>query len=258
MDWGTLVRVTLQLYLRSLQEAWPQGLRNWWLIFLPILYSPILSLATFLVAPLGFVGGVLVALAMAACVSSYLYFIGGVVSGRRVFWRDLGESFGAYLGSVISILFILMLIQWALALALPPAPGTQAVRTMVNLGLLIILNPLPEIIYQTHAQGLGVFSESIEFLRENWAEWFAPLVALAALFFFLLPLPVLLAPLMLGKLFSILSWNTLPILFGSLSTLLLTLFSFFIFLLFMVFRGVLFRELSGSTRRQRLFRARFE
>lgn len=258
MDWGKLVTATLQLYLRSLQEAWQRVLRNWWLIFLPVIYSPILSLVTFFAAPLGLVGGILIGLTMAACVSSYLYFLDGVVSSRRVFWQDLGESFGAYLGSVISILFILMLIQWALALALPPAPGPRAVRTMVNWGLLIILNPLPEAIYQTRAQGLGAFGESLEFLRENWPEWFAPFVALAALFFFLLPLPILLAPLMLGRLLSILSWNTLPILFGSPSALMFTLFSFFIFFLFMVFRGVLFRELYGSTRRQRLFRARFE
>jgi hypothetical protein len=256
MDWETLLRSTLQLYLHSLREAWQRVLPGWWLIFLPVLYSPILSLVAFFTAPLGLVGGILIGLTMAACVSSYLYFIGEVVAGRRIFWRDLGESFRAYLGSVISVLFILMLIQWTLALALPPVPGAQTLRTVVNLGLLIVLNPVPEVIYQTRAQSLGVFSESWDFLRENWAEWFAPFVALAALFFFLVPLPILLAPLMLGRLFSILSWNVVVL--GSPSALGFTLFSFFIFLLFMVFRGVLFRELSGSTRRQRLFRARFE
>jgi hypothetical protein len=258
MDWGALVKVTLQLYLRSLQEAWQKVLQGWWLLLLPVLYSPVLSLATLFAAPLGLIGGFLIGLTMAACVSSYLYFIGEVVGGRRIVWQDLGESFRVHLGSVISVLFILMLLQWVLALALPPVPSAQAVRAVINLGLLVILNPAPEIIYQTRAHSVGIFNESWEFLRENWAEWFAPFVALATLFFFLLPLPILLAPLMLGRLLSILSWNALPVLFGSLSTLVVMLCSFFLFLLFMIFRGILFRELSSSTRRQRLFRARFE
>ncbi len=258
MDRSRLVRVTLQLYLRSLKEAWGKVLWSWWLAFLPLLYGFLLSFVALFVAPLGLVGGFVLGFALAACVSSYLYFMGEVVSGRRVSWQDVGESFKAYWGPVISVLFFLMLTQWTLALALPPLPPARALRTLMNLVLLVILNPVPEIIYHTRLAGFGVLGESLGFLRENWPEWFAPFLALAAVFFFWLPLPALLAPLMMGRLFSLLSWSALPVLSGSPFAWVLSLLGFFLFFLFMVFRGVLFRELHGSTRRQRLFRARFE
>ena len=258
MDWGRLIRSTLSLYARCARETWERALGAWWLALLPFVYGPIVSIVAFFTAPLGPLAGVLVWLAMAACLGSYLYFLGEAVGGRRISAADLGESFRAYLGPVISVMFIVMLVRWTLALALPPGTGSVALRTLLNLGLFVLLNPVPEILYQTRAQGLAVLGESVEFLRDNWPEWFFPLAGLGVIFVFVLPFPILLAPLMVGRLVAVLPWSVAVLSSGSFFALLFATVSLFGLFLLMVFRGVLFRELHGSSRRQRLFRAQFD
>jgi hypothetical protein len=256
MDWSTLVMATLRLYQQAARETGEKVGRAWWVGLLPLLYGPVFFLAAILVAPLGLIGGLILGLVLALCASSYLYFIAGVVNGNRMSLRDLGESWRPFFVSVITILFFLSIVQYALALLLPPVAGAQVFRMLINLVLLIILNPIPEIIYQGRSEGLNMLQESVEFLRHSGVEWFLPLLALAAFATFFFPLPVLMMPLQIGRL-------NFPTLGGgglfpdSPAGLVWSAMSGFILFALMVFRGLLFRALASGTRRQRVFRSRF-
>jgi hypothetical protein len=255
MDWGALVTATLRLYQQAGKETWQKIWHDWWVGLLPLFYAPVFLLVATFVAPLGLLGGLILGLVLALCTSSYLYFLAGVVNGSRMHLRDLVESWRPYFGSVITIMFFLSIVQYALDLLLPPIPSAQALRALVNLVLLIILNPVPEIIYQGRSEGLNVLQESVEFLRDSGVEWFLPFVALAVFSFFFFPLPILMMPLQIGRL-------TFPALgggmfWGSPAALVWAAISAFLLFILMVFRGLLFRALASGTRRQRVFRSRF-
>jgi hypothetical protein len=257
MNWGVLVVATLRLYQQAAKETWEKGSRAWPVALLPFLYGPVFVLTAAFVGSLGLIGGFILGLVLALCVSSYLYFIAGVVNGSRMSLADLPESWRPYFGSVITILFFLTIVQYALELLVPPgAAGGYELLTIINLALLILLNPMPEIIYQGRSEGLNMLQESFDFLRDSGVEWFLPLIALAVFATFFFPVPILMMPLQIGRLtFPALGGGGL--LSGSPISLLWTVLSVFALYALMVFRGLLFRALAGSTRRQRVFRSRF-
>jgi hypothetical protein len=256
MDWGALITATLRLYQQAGKETWQKVKRDWWVAFLPLLYAPLFVLTASLVAPFGILGGFILGLVLALCTSSYLYFIAGVVQNNRVHPKEVLDSWRPYFVSVITILFFLTIVQYALALLLPPVASADALRILINLVLLIILNPIPEIIYQGRSEGLTMLQESVEFLRESGVEWFLPFVALAVFSFFFFPLPILMMPLQIGRL----SFPALGIggfFWASLNGFVGAAISAFLLFTLMVFRGLLFRALARGTRRQRVFRSRF-
>jgi hypothetical protein len=257
MDWGALVTTTLRLYQQAAKETWEKGRGAWPISLLPFLYGPVFFLTAVFVAPLGLIGGLILGLVLALCVSSYLYFIAGVVSGSRMGLQDLAESWRPCFGSVITILFFLSIVQYALELLVPlGAAGGSELRSIINLALLILLNPMPEIIYQGRSEGLNMLQESFEFLRDSGVEWFLPFIILAVFATFFFPLPILMMPLQIGRL----TFPTLGgggLFSGSLVGLIWAVLSAFVLFALMVFRGLLFRALASSTRRQRVYRSRF-
>lgn len=256
MDWGALVTATLRLYQQAAKETWQKVQRGWWVGLLPLLYAFLSFCSVMLVAPLGILGGFILGLVLALCTSSYLYFLAHVVSSNRVRPQDLLDSWRPYLGSVITIMFFLFIVRQLLSLLIPPVPSGQALFTLISLVLLIILNPIPEIIYQGRSEGLTMLQESVDFLRESGIEWFVPLVALAVFSFVFFPLPIFMLPLQIGNL----SFPALGIggpFWASPASLLWAVISAFLLFVLMVFRGVLFRALASGTRRQRVFRSRF-
>ena len=267
MDWNALVAATLTLYRQAARETVKKLGKGWWVALLPLVYTPLIFLAATFFGRMGFAGGLLVGLVMALCTGSYLYFIDGVVHGQRVRPQELLDSWRPYFGSVISILFFLMLIRLLLSM-LPGGAGSQALYVLVHLILPILLSPVTEVIYQGRTDGLAMLQESVEFLRESGVEWFVPLVglvvimsiigglppmALASSLFF--PLDILAMPMQIGRSmllpFSIGFWNSSAEIIWAAGS------SFFLYVV-MVFRGLLFRALAAGTRRQRIFRSRLD
>jgi hypothetical protein len=124
----------------------------------------------------------------------------------------------------------------------------------VTLILLIILNPIPEIIYLGRSDGLAMLQESVDFLRENWLEWFLPLVLLTILSLEF-PLPFV-SPFQTGQL-GFPFMNAISLLSGSIENIFWSVLGVLLLFALMVFRGLLFRSLFGSSRRQRIYRSRF-
>lgn len=205
--------------------------KNAWTLVLPVGLAVGLNTLTPLVAPLGLVGGFLLGMAEAAVFSCYLYVLGELVTSGKVSVRELPRSFGAYFWSVINLLFVF----WVAELVIGMALGAQAAGLLAALKIVTVvaLNAAPETIYQKRTYGgLETIQRSFEFLQENWLAWFLPSVPLLLLvgwlFIFAVPGSPWVEALLAGAAFH----------------------------LAMVFRGFLFAGLTGSSHRQRMFRAR--
>ncbi|NOT54162.1 MAG: hypothetical protein HOP18_06110 [Deltaproteobacteria bacterium] len=253
MNWQALITTTLQLYQQVARDTWKNARQNWWIAFLPLVYGFILLLAGLIAAPLGMLGGFLLGFVLALCTSSYLYFIAGVVAGSRMTIAELGESWRPCLSPVITILFFFFILQLALSIILPGMVGAGPISLLIHLILLIVLNPIPEIVYQGRSDGFDMLQESVDFLRENGIEWFTPLVAIALLSF-IAPLPFMAVVSQSGSL-SAPTFGSNELLYGSVTGVLMAVLSAVLFYVLMVFRGLLFRALASGTRRQRLYRA---
>jgi hypothetical protein len=233
-----LVQMTLWMYSTALRRAWDCVLKNWVVSFAPLAYGIVLSVSAAIAAPLGILGGLLLALVSQACVSSGLYLIENMVRRGKADFDDFIRGFTVYIWELLRIAFILWIPLRLLSMALAPVPNGGLVLSFIHLILYVILNPVPEFIYQTRASGLELLTASYNFIVENWIEWFLPTIVFtvagyAALLF--------LAALIAG----------LP---GAVQFFVISFVLGLGLTYFMLFRGFLFAELNGSTRRSRIYK----
>jgi hypothetical protein len=233
-----IVQATLWIYASALRRSVQCVAANWVISFAPLAYGIGLSLVGLVVGPLGIVGGLLLGLASQACVSSGLYLLENMVKIGKANFTDFIRGFTIYLWELLLIAFILWIPMRVAAAALTSVPNGPLIFLLIKIALYILLNPLPECLYQTRSSGLELLTASYNFIVENWIEWFLPNIVLtvAGLFIFQL------LELMTYGLPGFLQLFVLAFGFGLCLTY------------FMVFRGFLFAELNGTTRRSRVYR----
>ena len=266
----TIFTSTLHLYRDALGATWRSLLRGWVLIIAVVVFALMMVFAGMLARPLGIVGGFLLGAVNALLIGATLSLVEQAIRGmRRLTARDLVDSLGHYFWDVISVGFVLWLPTMLLDTSLQANPDSQFLVAACLLLIFLLLNPAPEVIYLTrHDSPLDVLKRSYDFVMENWIEWFLPLALVLAplglsLFFKLSSrlgrgagldfMQLLILP------FTVLTaWLTdlgiAPEVTGGLSLLLTPPLTVGMLL----FRGHLFVALTSSTRRQRLYQARFE
>lgn len=227
------LRVTLALYRAALARGAEVCLRSWPVFATVFAYLALLTGTAIALAPLGLVGGFLLALVRAACLSSFLYLVEQIVRGSRLTLEDFGRSFGAYLWDVVGVLFLLWIAEHLLVPIVLSSPQGPAIALSIQLVAFVLFNAVPELIYLGHHSLLELLGESYGFITENWLEWFPPNLLLAGGFFLLLAVE---AP-------------------GMLDLVRLAVLSLYLYYA-MVVRGLLFLELYGTTRRSRAYRYR--
>jgi hypothetical protein len=235
-----IFQVTLWMYANALRRSAQSVSKNWVVSLAPIVYGIILAIVASIVAPLGIIGGLLFSLASQACVSSGLFLIKQLVDGNKAGFNDFLNGFTVFLWELLGIAFILWIPLRVLSMGLAGTANGDLIYFLIKLVLYILLNPVPEFIYQTRASSLELISASYNFIVENWIEWLVPNIVLLAVGYFLL---AMLEPL----LFSLPPFVAL-FLYAFLAGLALTYV--------MIFRGFLFAQLHGTTRRSRLYRYR--
>jgi hypothetical protein len=232
------VQVTLWMYAVALRRSWEAVSKNWIVSFAPLAYGLILSATASIVAPLGLIAGFIIVLVSQACVSSGLYLIENIVRMGKTNFDDFVKGFTVYLWELVRISFILWIPLRVVSLALSGIPNGVLIYLFIQIALYVLLNPVPEFIYQTRASGIELLGASYNFIVENWIEWFVPNIALTLLAYLLL--------------------HTISLLvFGlpGFARFFIVTFGLGLCLTYiMVFRGFLFAELHGSTRRSRAYR----
>ena len=233
-----ILKVTLWLYTTALSKSWDCVRKNWVVSFAPVIYGIILTVIGIVVGPLGIIGGLIYSLVSSACASSGLYLVKNLVESGKTDVNDFVTGFTVYLGELLTFFFILWLPMWAAANGLSGMPNGWLIYLLLRLGLFLLLNAVPEMIYQGRVSGLELISASYNFIVENWIEWLLPnLILFAAGYLFL-------------DFFG-------SLLFGMPAFVQLFVSAFMIGLLlayFMTFRGFLFSQLHGTTRRTRIYR----
>ena len=233
-----LIRATLWIYATALRRSWECAAKNWVVSFAPLAYGLIFSLAGSLLAPLGMLGGLVLGLVSQACVSSGLYLIKNMVETGKATFNDFLNGFTVYLWELLTIAFVLWIPLRIAAAALSSLPNGALIYFMIQIALYVLLNPVPEFIYQTRVSGIELIGASYNFIVENWIEWLAPNFILTVAGYAL--------------------WKLLVVFVIGLPgfvQLLIVAFAFGLCLTyFMAFRGFLFAELYGTTRRSRIYR----
>lgn len=166
MSW---LRDTAALYARVFRRAGELTLANAVLLVVAVAYPMVLGIAQGLLAPLGIVGGVLWTLAAAAAASSWLALLEGVVRSGRSNLSEVPGSFTTYLGELINVGFLLFLLQLVAGLVLAPFPF---LRIVFGLAVLVFLNAIPELIYLGRHASTELLVQSYRFIGGNWIEWF--------------------------------------------------------------------------------------
>jgi hypothetical protein len=236
------LHATLWLYRTALRRSWESLLKNWVVSFAPWAYAALLSVVAVAVAPLGILGGLVLGMATQACISSGLYLIKNIVESGRANVRDFINGFTVYLWELLGIAFILWIPMRVLAMALESVANGGLIFGLIQIAVYILLNPLPELVYQTRSSGVTLISESYNFIVENWLEWFLPNIVLTIAGYLILQA------------------------FAAVTTGLPGVVQIFITAVgmglclsyFMIFRGFLFAELYGSTRRSRAYRYKIQ
>jgi hypothetical protein len=221
------LRDTAALYADVFRRGAVLALRNWPVGLAVVAYGVILLIARRLSAPLGLAGGFLLYLVVVACASSWLSLVAEVIRSGRVRPADVLSGFGAYLGDLLTVGFLLWLLSLAAELVLGPFPF---LRIVFGLATAVFFNAVPELIYLGRHAPAALLVESYRFIGENWIEWFPANLVLGACLLATTLVPA--GP--FGLVFGLGSGITL----------------YFA----MIVRGLLFQELATSSRRARAFR----
>ncbi len=223
------LRDTLALYARVFRRGGALALRNWWVGLVVVAYAMVIDGVGALTAPLGMVGGLLVYLTVVACFSSWLSLVAQVIQSGRVRPVDIPSSWATYFGDLLNVGFLYWGLQLIGTFVLAPFPLLQIV---FGLAVFVFLNAVPELVYIGRHAATEVLVESYRFIGENWIEWFPANLVLVACVLGVLDLPA-------GP-------------FGLVGVVLLGVVLYFA----AIVRGLLFQELSTSSRRAREFRRR--
>lgn len=237
-----LINLMLKYYVNTGIRSFKHAIRNWMVSLLLIVYSVVLFGVALITARLPLVGGIILAAATAACSGSYLYLVQTIINSRLVNVNDLKNSFTPYLRKIINVTFYIwiamLLYSYIIQRVIQGIPNGWIISILIYLAAFVILNPLPEVIYQTYSSELGIFKASLDFMKENFIEWIIPNIVLSTVLYFLLE-------------------NGLMAFFGlNIIYLVKYIIGLFVFLFAMIYRGILFRFLNESTRRSRLFKLR--
>ena len=220
------LRDTLALYARVFRRGGALALRNWWVGLVVIVYAVLLSLVAVVTAPLRIVGPLLTYLALVACGSSWLSLVAQVIQTGRIRLQDVPTSFATYFGDLLNVGFLFWGLQLIATYVLAPVPFVQIVFV---LAVFVFLNAVPELVYVGRHGAADVLVESYQFIGENWVEWFPANLVLLACVLGALELPA-------GP-------------FGLVGAV-----AFGVVLYFAaIVRGLLFQELSTTSRRGREF-----
>jgi hypothetical protein len=218
-----------------------------WLAALSIpIYALLFLLLASLVAPLGIVGGILVGIFGAACFGGYLTLLKLAVDDSPIHLRDLKDGLRA-VWDVMTVFFVLWILSLIVGMVVAAAGSRgPAVMGVVNLAMAIFFNLIPELICHSRNRGVALLQESA---------WFVPNLIFA---FVILWATDTLSFTSAGENLVRLSQlgsqaGVLALIAGSgWKAPLLIAFVHYV----MVFRGLLYLELSSGNARMRAFRRR--
>lgn len=230
--------------IKSLKTSWPIIFAGFAYGAISIVIVAVLNLL--LAGPLSILSGIISILIISSLFSNYLYLLTNVLKYGRITFDDFKNGFTHYTRKIYSIIFIFYLARLILSLAAGIfGPGGGIVISLVSLTAFILLNALPETIYQKYYGPVDSISYTFNFIRENALNWVIPNIIL---FGILYP--------MLSSVFPIVLMITFRAIPG-ITEILAFLIGQLLLNFGMIYRGHLFNLLSTSTKRKREYMKKF-
>lgn len=223
--------------------------KNWMIIFTGIIYT-ILNIAIFslvnifLTGFLSILSGIVIAIITAAFISNYLYLLFNIINYDRLSVQAFKDGVTYFLRKIYGILFIGYLSSYLLSIVSNMLGSLSfIINIAVYLGIFVLLNPLPETIYLKSYGSWESVQSAFEFMGENWLNWILPnVIFLGAIY--------LITGNVITNIFTThLSFNMV----FSIRNIILYIVGQGLFSFTMIYRGHLYKILSGSTRRKRMF-----
>lgn len=230
-------------------------LSNWAIVFTGFAYT-ILNIALFIVigilfsnSILGFFSGIISAIVSSAMISNFLYLLNQIMRYGKITFQDFKDGFTVYLWKVYGVLFIGWAASFLYGRIIEPViysinyslAGTLSF--IISLLVLILMNALPETIYQKHYSAWETVSYTFNFVKENWIEWFVPNIIMLGIFYLVTGNVIRdVLAISSGYFFSL-----------SIRGIVLYIIGQILFTFIMIYRGILFDTLSTSTRRKRAY-----
>lgn len=227
--------------------------KNWIIIFTGFVYT-VLNIVIYgllgrlLVGPLYILSGIIAALITSAMISNYLYLLFNIINYNRVTINDFKHGFTYFLRKIYIVFFIAYVANLLLSFSSSILGNLLVILLpIIYLTVFVLLNPLPETIYLKHYDSWESIIESAKFMVENWFNW-----GVANIIFTLI-LYVFTGNMLFNLFNTHISFNFIL----NIRSLGIYLLGQVIFSVMMIYRGHLFKLLSGSTRRKRMFMNKF-
>lgn len=226
---------------------------NWLIIFTGIIYT-VLNIAMFSLINmisggiLSIITSLIGSMFTAALISNFLYLLFNIINYDRISIQIFKDGFKYFWFKIYYILMIGHLTIYLFSIV-----GNNLgflyfiISIVIYLGAFLVLNPLPETIYLKSYDPWGTIQMTFEFMKENWLNWLIP----NAIFF--LVLYVITGSIITNIFITNLSLN----MFRGIKNIGFYIIGQLIFSFFMIYRGHLYKALSGSTRRKRMFMNKF-
>lgn len=226
---------------------------NWIIIFSGIVYIilnmfVIILINTFFRGFLGILAGLAIAIVSASLISNYLYLLYNVINYDSLKLQDFKDGFTYFLRKVYIVFFygwigsiLISLLTGILG------PNAYILNLLVSISIFILLNPLPETLYLKVLNPMDSIMYSIDFMKENWVNWLIPNIIMLVVLYLLTGKAV--TGIFTTHISYIASFGIVDIVKYLVAQ---ALFSFV-----MIYRGHLYKLLSTSTRRKRMYMNKF-
>lgn len=239
--------------LSTIKKAWKSFLKNWPIVFTGFLYSIIntliFTLISFLLTGvLGILAGFVVAIVTSSLISNYLYLLSNIIEYDKFTLNDIKEGFRYFLWKVYGVFFIAWIFSFVLNSVVGMISSSASrISSIIGILILIIFNPLPEIIYQKSYSPWESLLYSFDFMKENWLSWLLPNVIFFGVLY------MITGRLILDIFATHMTYNFDFTLRGVITYIIGQI----IFSFAMIYRGYLFNILSTSNRRKREYMKKY-
>ncbi len=232
-------------------------IKNWPIIFTGLFYSTATIILSMSLRYFGILGGIVSIIVTSALISNYLYLLSTILNRGYFNFQDFKNGFTPYLNKIWSILFIGYVAKLILDFAAPMFTnliGSGALSLIITFLTFVLFNPIPEITYQKYYGPGETIMYSIDFVRDNWVEWFIPNIILLAIFYFISGQSLSIFRIVNNVFNYFISFTNVSV---SLKGFLIYVVGQIWFSYFMIYRADLFKILSTSNRRRRMFMKKF-
>ena len=160
-------------------------IKNWPIIFTGLFYSTATIIVSMSLGYFGILGGIISIIVTSALISNYLYLLNTILNRGYFNFQDFKDGFTPYLSKIWSILFIGYVAKLILNFVSPMLVsfiGPDALGLIITFLTFMLFNPIPEVTYQKHYGPGETIMYSINFVKDNWVEWFVPNIILLIIF----------------------------------------------------------------------------